>query len=290
MTLTLPSGCKINLLLNILGRRPDGYHELETILFPVPLYDEIEFQRTGTSIQLTSNIPALPCDGSNLIVKAAERFRQGTGISDGVKIRLTKRIPMEAGLGGGSGNAATTLIALNKLHGEPLSDLQLAGLAAQLGADVPFFLQSGPALATGRGEKVESLNDFSALQGKVLLLLNPGFGISTPWAYKKLGDFPAALNGRSGRARELVAALAQPKNSDWTGLLYNSLELPAFQKYPILPIYLEEFRRWGAMAALMSGSGSSVFAWFRSIAEAEGCIEGCQTLFGSACWTALLPV
>src|SRR6185436_17213441 len=111
------------------------------------------------------------------------------------------------GLGGGSGNAATTLLALNELFGEPLSKEQLHELAASLGSDVPFFLQTGPALATGRGEKIESLNPFRAFEGRALLLVHPGFGIATAWAYKELARFPQVLNGERGRARELISLL-----------------------------------------------------------------------------------
>src|SRR5581483_1720181 len=139
-------------------------------------------------------------------------------ISDGVKIHLEKKIPMAAGLGGGSGNAATTLLALNELFDSPLSPAKIDELAATLGSDINFFLQSKPALATGRGEKVVSLEPFAALHGKAFLLIHPGFGIATPWAYQNLARFPAALNGRPNRAKELIAAL---RTEDWPAIAKN---------------------------------------------------------------------
>ena len=198
---------KIRLLLNILGRRADGFHELETIMQPVNLCDRLSFKREGSAIQLTCSEPTLPTDSGNLVHRAAATFLQQAGIQDGVRIPLEKKIPMAAGLGGGSGNAATTLLALNEMFGSPLTPSQLDAIAASLGSDIPFFLQDKPALAIGRGEKVTSLAAFPALRGAAFLLIHPGFGISTPWAYKELARFPGALNGTPGRAEKLVTLL-----------------------------------------------------------------------------------
>jgi len=149
------STCKINLLLNILGKRADGFHELETVMLPVNVCDSIQIERTDvTGIQLTCNEPSLPTNAENLVVRAAKDFLQSTGINEGIRIHLEKRVPIAAGLGGGSSNAANTLLGLNELFGEPLSQSTLATLAAGIGSDVPFFLQPLPALATGRGEQI----------------------------------------------------------------------------------------------------------------------------------------
>lgn len=291
MTLIKRSGCKINLLLNILGRRPDGFHELETVMQPVPLFDELEFTRTSGTLELTCDQPGLPCDGSNLVVRAGRAFGEAAGIMDGVRLHLRKRIPMEAGLGGGSGNAATTLLGMNELFDRPLRVEQLQQLAAGLGSDVPFFLQSSPALATGRGESIEPLPAFPRLQGLTLVLLHPGFGISTPWAYRTLARFPDALNGRPGRARELIRALeAGTESNHWGALLYNSLEAPAFWKHPVLELYVEAFKELGASGALMSGSGSTVFAWFAQRAAAEQALETFRGRYGAAFWCVTLGV
>lgn len=284
------SGCKINLLLNILGKRSDGFHELETVLQPVPLYDEIEFAIGGSEIDLTCDNPTLPCDGSNLIVKAARAYFERTGISPAAKMHLRKCIPMEAGLGGGSGNAATALLGLNELFDFALGNEVLQQIAAKLGSDVPFFLQTNPAIATGRGEIIEPLNPFPALAGRSLVLIHPGFGISTPWAYQSLARFPKALNGRSGRGRELIAnlQLASDSTRAWAGFLYNSLEAPAFAKYPVLALYVNYLRELGAMGALMSGSGSTVFAYFEDRLVAEGALETFRSKFGSEFWSVIL--
>ncbi len=290
MSLLKRSGCKINLLLNILGRRPDGFHELETVMQPVPLWDELEFSRAGAAIELTCDQPGLPCDGSNLVVRAAEAFCAAAGMRTGVRLHLRKRIPMEAGLGGGSGNAATTLLGLNELFEHPLRPDQLTPIAARLGSDVAFFLQSGPALATGRGEIIESLAEFRRLRGLTLILLHPGFGISTPWAYKTLAKFPADLEGRPGRARALIQALNSDEDPGaWSRLLYNSLEAPAFWKFPVLQLYVEAFRELGSAGALMSGSGSTVFAWFEQRTKAEQAIEVFRARFSRAFWSVILP-
>jgi 4-diphosphocytidyl-2-C-methyl-D-erythritol kinase len=289
-TLAKESPCKVNLLLNILGRRPDGFHELESVFQPVKLCDQLSFTRGGVGIQLTCDDPTLPTDETNLVHRAATKFLAVARITDDVRIHLTKHIPLAAGLGGGSGNAATTLLGLNELFGTPLTLEQLHPLAAALGSDVNFFLQNQPALATGRGERIESLENFPALRGVSFLLLHPGFGISTPWAYQNLARFPAALNGLPGRARKLISLL---QTADLTAAgreFYNSLEAPALEKYPVLALYQEFLREHGAAATLMSGSGSTTFAVFRERIEAEAALEKFRRRFGERCWTAIVPV
>ncbi len=257
------------MLLNILGKRPDGFHELETIMQPVNFCDELAFERGGTGIQLSCSDPVLPVDGTNLVHRAASAFFGAAKITEGVKIHLEKRIPLAAGLGGGSGNAAITLRGLNELFGSPLAAPRIGELAAALGSDINFFLQDKPALATGRGERVESLAPFPALHGKTFFLFHPGFGISTPWAYQNLARFPAALNGRSGRAQELVARLQSGNLQAAADGFYNSLEAPALDKFPILKLYQEFLASNGAQVSLMSGSGSTTFAIAENVAAAE---------------------
>jgi len=290
MGLEKSSCCKVNLLLNILGRRPDGFHELETVMQPVNLCDTLRLERCDSGLQLTCNDPRLPVDGANLVHRAATAFLAAAKISEGAMIHLEKRIPLAAGLGGGSGNAAATLLGLNELFGRPLSDARLTDLAAALGSDVPFFLQDQPALALGRGEQVTRLAPFAALQGKGLLLIHPGFGVSTAWAYGALKQFPEALNGRPGRAAALIAALRQSDFSAAAGQLYNSLEAPVLRKHPLLAIYQEFLREHGALAALMSGSGSTTFAITASPDNARGLEERVREKFGPHLWTAALAV
>jgi 4-diphosphocytidyl-2-C-methyl-D-erythritol kinase len=290
MHLEKRSPCKVNLLLNILGPRPDGFHELETVLHPVNLFDEIRCERGGSGIQLTCDEAALPIDSQNLVYRAAEAFVRTAKVAEGVRIRLVKKIPLAAGLGGGSGNAATTLLALNELFDAPLSIAALNELAAALGSDVPFFLQTRPALATGRGEQIGPLAFFPALRGKAFLLIHPGFGIATAWAYQNLARFPAAQHGRPGRADKLVALLQAGDCRAAGGEYYNSLEAPAFEKFPVLKLYQEFLRANGALATLMSGSGSTTFAVMENISAGRAAADKFKARFGPNCWTAVVPV
>ncbi len=289
MALQLQSRCKVNLLLNVLGKRADGFHELETVMHPVGVTDRLEFERTGNGITLTCSEPALPTDSQNLVYRAAVAFLAEAGLTSGVRIHLEKRIPLAAGLGGGSGNAATTLLGLNQLFDSPLTATTLSHLAGNLGSDVPFFLQRNPALATGRGETVAPLDPFPALADAAFLLIHPGFGISTPWAYQSLARFPSALNGRPGRAEKLIRLL-QGNDLEAAGKeLYNSLEAPALEKYPLLGLFQEFLRENGAAATLMSGSGSTTFALMHTPAAAEALAQKFKTKFGPTNWIAVVP-
>jgi 4-diphosphocytidyl-2-C-methyl-D-erythritol kinase len=290
MRLEKKSPCKVNLLLNILGKRADGFHELETVMQPVNFCDELALERGDHGIQLSCSDAVLPTDARNLVYRAAAGFLAAAKIPDGVKIHLEKKIPLAAGLGGGSGNAATTLLALNELFGQPLALSKLDELAAALGSDIPFFLYGKPALATGRGEKVESLENFPALRDKAIFLIHPGFGIATPWAYQNLARFPAALNGRPGRAKELVSKLQAGDLSAAVGGFFNSLEAPALDKFPVLALYQKFLREHGALAALMSGSGSTTFAIAENLTAAESLAEKFKSRFGENGWTATVPV
>lgn len=281
------SPCKVNFLLNILGKRPDGYHDLETVFHPVRVFDVLELERGGEGIRLTCNHPELPTDRGNLVWRAAELFLQAAGISEGVRIHLEKKVPLAAGLGGGSGNAAHTLAGLNELFGFPLGEDRLRTIAAGLGSDVPFFLQNNPALGLGRGEDVRSLPPFELLKGAYILLIHPGFGISTPWAYQQLAHFPQALHGIPGRAAKFVAAMQSGGLAAAKGEFYNSLEAPALHKYPILELLQEFLLKEGADAALMSGSGSTTFAVIGDRGRAEQVLEKFRGEFGDSYWTSL---
>ena len=290
MRLEKKSPCKVNLILNILGKRADGFHELETVMQPVNLCDEMTFERTAVGLQLTCSHPELPTDSKNLVHRAATSFLAAAKISDGVKIHLQKNLPLAGGIGGGSANAAVTFTALNELFGSPLPLAKLHELAAALGSDVPFFLYDQPALATGRGEKVQTLEHFPALRGKAFFLVHPGFGISTPWSYQNLARFPEALNGKAGRAAALVTKLQAGDLPVAAGDFYNSLEAQAFDKFPVLELYKEFLRENGALLALMSGSGSTTFAIAENLAAAENLSEKFKSQFGDNGWTATVAV
>ena len=290
MRLEKKSPCKVNLILNILGKRADGFHELETVMQPVNICDEMTFERAGASLQLTCSNPELPCDSKNLAHRAATSFLAAAKISDGVKIHLQKNLPLAGGIGGGSANAAVTFSALSQLFGTPLPPDKLHELAAALGSDVPFFLYDKPALATGRGEKVQLLETFPALRGKAFLLIHPGFGISTPWSYQNLARFPKDQNGTAGRAQKLVSLLQAGELKTAATEIYNSLEAPAFDKFPVLELYKEFLREHGALVALMSGSGSTTFAIAENLPAAENLAEKFKSQFGDKGWTATVAI
>ncbi len=290
MRLEKKSPCKVNLILNILGKRADGFHELETVMQPVNFCDEMTFERAGASLQLTCSHPELPTNSKNLVHRAATSFLAAAKISDGVKIHLQKNLPLAGGIGGGSANAAVTFAALNELFGSPLPPEKLHALAAALGSDIPFFLYDRPALATGRGEKVKLLENFPALRGKAFVLAHPGFGISTPWSYQNLARFPEALNGKPGRAEKLISLLQVGDLKTAAAEIYNSLEAPAFDKFPVLELYREFLRENGALVALMSGSGSTTFAIAENLPAAENLAEKFKAQFGENGWTAAVPI
>jgi len=290
MPLALDSPCKVNLLLNILGRRPDGFHELETVMLPVPWHDRLVLDHAASGITFTCDDPRLPADDTNLVVRAARAFLTAAGLAVGVRIHLEKRIPLAAGLGGGSGDAATTLLGLNRLFGEPLALTQLHEIAASLGSDVPFFLYGRPALATGRGEQVTVLEPFTALRGCWLLLVHPGFGVATAWAYRELANHPEALNGAGGRGTELVRLLQAGDLPAACRRLYNALEAPVLRKYPVLALYQEYFRSAGALGTLMSGSGSTTFAIVADERQGRALRDGFVQRFGGQGRTELVAL
>jgi len=290
MPLEKKTPCKVNLILNILGKRADGFHELETVMHPVNLCDEMTFERAGTGLQLTCSHPKLPTDSKNLVQRAATSFLAAAQISDGVRIHLQKNLPLAGGIGGGSANAAVTFTALNELFGMPLPLEKLHELAAALGSDVPFFLYDKPALATGRGEIIRTLEKFSALRGKAFFLVHPGFGISTPWSYQSLARFPEALNGKAGRAEILISKLQAGDLVAAAESFYNSLEAPAFDKFPVLQLYQEFLRDNGALISLMSGSGSTTFAITENLTVAENLAEKFKSQFGANGWVATAAI
>lgn len=289
-TLEKRSPAKVNLLLNILGKRSDGFHALETVFHPVQICDHLQFTTAPSGIALTCNHPELPTDTTNLVHRAASQFFATARLTAGVRIHLEKKLPLAAGLGGGSANAATTLLALNELFDHPLGPSELGAMASTLGSDVNFFLQPHPALATGRGEMIMPLPEFAALRNTVFLLIHPGFGIATPWAYRELARFPTAQNGQPGRAAQLITALQTGPLTAAAPFFYNSLEAPALEKFPVLRLYQEFLCEHGAHVALMSGSGSTTFAIFPAADAAAAAAERFQSRFGDNHWQAIVPV
>lgn len=272
------SPAKINLFLAVTGRRADGYHDLVSVAAPLDFGDELEAQSkeqgpafakasvggAGSQFSLECDLAAVPRDGSNLILKAAQAFAAAAGRAGGVHFKLTKRIPLGAGLGGGSSNAVAALRVLNRLAGEPLAEAKLAGLAAGLGSDCSLFLKNAPVVMRGRGEQVEALPAAAAarLRGRRVLLFKPSFGISTPWAYDRMA--------RGAPAHYLPAPAAEARLAGWLRggapaeeLLFNNMEGVAFAKYGALPALLGKLRAEFGLAPRMSGSGSACFALLR---------------------------
>lgn len=272
--MTLLSPAKINLSLRILGKHPDGFHEIETRLVRLAFGDTVEIEHlgTGTTVNFTCSDPTVPADESNLALKALRAFESRAGTQSSWRIHLQKRIPHGAGLGGGSSNAATVLRAANELSGSPLSLPRLLEIAAQIGSDVPCFLLDSPAAdGTGRGEIVQPAPFPHQLH---LVLIKPPFPIPTPWAYKKWAD-----------SREIPGVLYAPQLCEW-GTMVNDLERPVFQKYLLLPALKNWLLGHGeTRAALMSGSGSTMFAITDTAAQAAELAEKARAWCGETTWT-----
>jgi 4-diphosphocytidyl-2-C-methyl-D-erythritol kinase len=252
---------KVNLGLRILGKRPDGYHAIETIFQMLDLCDwlTIDTHDEGT-IRLICHPPTLPIDEKNLVVRAARALQQAGHVHGGANIVLEKHIPIAAGLGGGSSNAATTLLALNHLWELHLPPSTLHHLAAQLGSDVPFFLNGATALAKGRGEILSPLPSPPPLQG---ILVNPGFGIAAGWAY---GRFAGGAPAPGLNKVAIVRALHARDLSPLAALLINDLEPGVAAVYPVIRQMQEALQAAGALATFMSGSGPTVCGFFADAA------------------------
>ena len=272
---------KLNLLLAVTGRRADGFHDLVSVVTPVGLADTLTAE-PAAEFSLTCDAPALPVDGTNLVLKAAVAYRAATGWTGGAKFTLAKRVPSGAGLGGGSSDAASALMALNQLAGGLLSPEQLAAVAAGVGSDCALFLAGGPVVIRGRGEKVERLPESVAvgLRGRRVLLFKPGFGVPTPWAYGQLAA-RAAKGGYTpaGKAEQRLVELAQAVNAGASldGMLFNDFEAPVFGKFVALPVLLGQLRQRFGLAARMSGSGSACFALLPEkapVAEITAAVRG----------------
>jgi 4-diphosphocytidyl-2-C-methyl-D-erythritol kinase len=259
--LTVPSFAKINWTLEILGRRPDGYHELRTILQTISLADTLTFTLADEGIKLSCDAPGIPTDESNLVVRAALALREFAGTGRGARIDLIKRIPAAAGLGGGSGNAAITLLALRYLWGVEASAQELIEIGRGLGADVPFFLLGGTGIGVGRGDEVYPLADVIA---EHILLVNAGIAMPTREVYRGL---PVELTKPGGKAKmpfSLEAANRSISAPAAMPLLRNDLESVVYARHPLLGQIRDLLHEAGAGGVLMSGSGATIFALFDS--------------------------
>jgi 4-diphosphocytidyl-2-C-methyl-D-erythritol kinase len=264
---------KINLSLKIIGRRNDGFHELDTLIAPISLNDEIRIDkaRPGKGFEFRCDDPSVPQGDDNLAVRAAKAFFETTKIDPVVSIELRKKIPHSAGLGGGSSDAASVLLALNELFDAKLSREALAEMATPIGSDVPFFVFQSAALCQGYGEMVTPRKLKRQLS---ILLLKPAFAIPTVWAYSRWQD-----------SREIPEIRYEAQEfSDQT--FVNDLERPVFEKF----VFLAQLKMWllsqsEVGAALMSGSGSTMFAVVRENADADSVANRAKTALDPELWT-----
>jgi 4-diphosphocytidyl-2-C-methyl-D-erythritol kinase len=258
--LCLECPAKINLFLHVLRRRPDGYHDIVSLMSPLELADRLWIEVVGQEDQVLCENPDVPRDGTNLALKAARKFFAALGRTAAVRVRIDKRIPVAAGLGGGSSNAAAVLLGLNRLFGQPLSGQILAGIGASVGADVPFFLLQQPALAEGIGERITPV---AGLFPWMVVLAALPLPVSTASVY-------AALNLQLTNCEEKYKDfLLKAKKFDVGFHLCNDLESVTIRRHPQIDVLKQALQRAGAAGVLMSGSGPSVFGLFAEPARAK---------------------
>ncbi len=268
--LTVKCPAKVNLSLDVVSRREDGYHNLEMIMHTIRLFDILTLtyeEAEQTEITISSNLSYVPNDERNLCFKAAQLFFNETGLSAKVHINANKKIPVGAGLGGGSSDAAGTLTALNTLSGRPLSQDKLAGISKNIGADVPFFIYGGCMLAEGIGE---ILTPLPQLEGVTFLIAKPDFGVSTPWVYKNL-----VLDSTTPHpdTKTIIEAIKTNNLHLLAQHAGNTLELVTLKRYTEICNYKELMMQNGAVYSLMSGSGSAVFGVFDDPEKAKAALN-----------------
>ena len=252
--LVMESYGKINLALDVLYKRKDGYHEINSVMQQIDLKDTLVFSEHKSGVIIESNNNEMPLDSNNLIYKTWDKLKDITGINKGIRIKVDKQIPIAAGLAGGSSNGAVTLKALNILWDLNLSLEELMNIGRTLGADIPFCIMGGTAKAQGIGEKLSKLKPFV---GKHILLGNPGIGISTAYAYSRLDlnndriDIDALISNMEANDLEAVAKDMK-----------NVMEKPIIEDYPMIQEIKDIMIKHGSLGALMSGSGSTVFGLF----------------------------
>ena len=253
---TILGRAKINLTLDVLGLRDDGYHEIATVMQSLALADTLILTRQEEEITLRVDLAGLEADERNLAHRAAALIQKECGLRGGVHIDITKRIPVAAGLAGGSADAAATLRGMNELYTLGLSDDELCALGAQLGSDIPFSLMGGTVLATGRGERLHRLADFPVT---VVLLAKPPVSVSTPWAYRSYDEHVPVFHPDNA---SFMDALEHGDRDRCVQLMANVLEPVTEAAHPVIADYRARMRAHGALCAMMSGSGPTVFGLF----------------------------
>lgn len=279
MKITLKSPAKINWFLYVTGKRDDGYHNLFSLMQKISLFDTLSFEASDEEdIHIISNID-IPLK-NNLIYRAAIALKAYTGYHRGAMITLYKEIPLEAGLGGGSSNAATTLLGLNKLWNLKLTEKELLELASDIGSDVPFFILKGPAYVKGKGERIIHA-EFTGNHNLFILIVKPPYCVSTSKAYNKLTSYSKIKNNLLKQTED---AFIKKRYALLPEILRNDLEEPVFRLYPELKEIKNKLLNYGALGALLSGSGSSLFGVFKKRNEAEKASE----LFKNKYWIRIV--
>ncbi len=274
---------KINLTLKVCGLRADGFHDIKSVMQKIDLTDEIFLRKTKQQIRLSCPDSDLPEDEGNIAFKAAQAFLKYSGLKNGLEIELHKSIPTAAGLGGGSSDAAAVLMGMNKLFKTNYSPALLRKLAAALGSDVPFFISAGgSALATGTGT---TLDELAEAHDAWFVLVNPGFSVSTKWVYDNFRLTTAhkadilARYSKSGHKILLPKGIVRLMHRADTNFPFNDLEAVTTKSYPIIKEIKNKLLKSEAAAALMSGSGPTVFGIFSHRQEAEICSNTCQAIY-----------
>lgn len=273
--LTYTSPCKFNLYLDILGILPGGYHEVVTVMEPLYLEDRLLLRPIQRGTRVRADQPGVPSGKKNIVYQAVELLREETGIRRGISIRIEKRVPAAAGLGGGSGNAGATLVRLNRFWKAGLSSSVLKRLAARLGSDVPFFLDPRTSLCRGRGEKVIPLPSLPPLR---VVLVNPGVPLSTRWAYEQVDR--ASLSPGPSLDR-MLAAIRSGDLTEIAARSYNIFQEVLKDKVPPIKRILNFFRRREVLTALLAGSGATVAGVVETETEARQLAERARRFFPS---------
>ena len=258
---------KVNISLDVVGKREDGYHLLSMIMQNIDLYDEIEVEKQECGIILECNKSYVPVDNRNLAYKAAEIFKERYDIVDGVKINIEKNIPVSAGLAGGSTDAAAVLKVMNKLFNVNATEEELMELGLKLGADIPYCIHGGTALCEGIGEIITPIKSF---RDKIIVLVKPAFGVSTKEVYK---NFNLEKVKQHPKTAEIINAIENDDLNFVASNMKNLLENVTLRKHKILIKIKEEMNACGAINSMMSGSGPTVFAFFDDMLKAQRCFE-----------------
>lgn len=258
---------KINIALDVVGKRDDGYHLLKMIMQTVDLYDVIEIIKTDLDIKLNCNKPYVPTDERNLAYKAAKLFKETYNIEDGVSINLIKNIPVSAGMAGGSTDAAGVLKLMNKIFNINASDEELMALGLKLGADVPYCINGGTALCEGIGEKITQLKSF---KDKIVVIVKPPFGVSTKEVYK---DFDLSKVIFHPRTEDIMKAMENDDIHFVANNMKNLLENVTLRKHRVILNIKELMKYYDALGTMMSGSGPTVFAFFDDMLKAQVCYD-----------------